>query len=774
MTPITPRLLASLIFVLFVGSLTAGSASAYPPTHQWSKKFGSNQNSENANGLATDASGNVVMVGHQSGSADYGGGLITNAGFSDGVMAKYDANGNYLWSRRMGGSSDYDWAESVAVDGSGNIYVIGTFYGTVDFGLGGLVSAGVGAADVYVAKFSSAGAVLWNKRYGSTTNDEGNAIAVDANGNVFLTGAFSGTVNFGGSNLVASSSQDIFLVKLDTNGNHVASSRYGTASGQQAGAVACDPTGNVIFTGYFFGTASFGGAPLISAGQADIVLAKFTNNLVHVWSNRFGSTSNDRGFTCVTTWAGEVYLGGTFTGSVDFGGGALPGAGNEDIVLAKFDGNGTHLWSQGFGSAGHDRAHGVAVDQLGRPFVTGYFNGAINFGGGTLISSGSDAFVAHFEATGVHRWSGNYGTGTGDGGQSIAVSSGDVCVGGFFSNTIDFGGGVLSATPPFPLDIFLVRFSGPPENPLITSIADIPNDQGRKVKIRFDRSARDGAVASPVSEYQAYRMDAPVPSLVRDPAGLSRDDLLVDGWTFVGAVPAHGDFNYGIDVPTIADSTIAQGPYDSHFFIRAATASSTVYFDSPASFGYSLDNLAPGVPLNFVYTTGDLTWNESDAGDFDYFTVYGSNVDAFGSAVVVDYTTSPALDVNASPYAFYFVTATDFSGNEGKPARVNTLSGTGGTPAHYVLSVSNFPNPFNPRTTVSYTVPARGPVTVAIYDARGARVATLLEEQDRVAGAYSLEWNGRADTGAPASSGVYFARIEHNGATRTKKMVLLK
>ena len=75
---------------------------------------------------------------------------------------------------------------------------------------------------------------------------------------------------------------------------------------------------------------------------------------------------------------------------------------------------------------------------------------------------------------------------------------------------------------------------------------------------------------------------------------------------------------------------------------------------------------------------------------------------------------------------------------------------------------------------VSNTVPARGSVTVAMYDTRGARVATLLEDQDRAAGAYSLEWDGRADTGASASSGVYFARVDHNGATRTKKMVLLK
>jgi hypothetical protein len=168
-----------------------------------------------------------------------------------------------------------------------------------------------------------------------------------------------------------------------------------------------------------------------------------------------------------------------------------------------------------------------------------------------------------------------------------------------------------------------------------------------------------------------------------------------------------------------------------------------------------------------------LSWHQSTAKDFDYFTVYGSNTNSFGAATLVDYSVAPAMNVLASPYVYYYVTATDFSGNEGKPAKVNTLSGVGGTPKSYVLSVSNYPNPFNPRTTVSYTVPSRGAVTVAIYDLHGARVATLFNGE-RAAGAYSVDWDGRADNAAVAASGVYFARIEHASGTRSKKMVMLK
>ncbi len=756
---------------VFTTLLLAGSAEAYPPAHLWSKSFGSNQSNEAGNALAADVFGNIILGGRISGSTDFGGGLITHAGFADGVLAKYDSNGNYVWSRRMGGSTQDDYVTGLKVDPSGNIYAIGYFSGTVDFGSGALASAG--SFDVYVVKLSPTGAFVWNKRFGSTGTETGRSIALDNSGNVYITGEFSGTVNFGGSNLVSSGASDVFLVKLDNSGNHVASARFGSASGEESYGVATDPSGNVLITGFFLGTCSFGGANLVSAGGLDIFVAKYSGSLVHVWSKGIGGTASDRGNAIATGPSGEAYVTGNFTETVNFGGGPLAGGTMSDAFLVKYAADGTHLWSQGFGSAStSELSNAVAVDGTGRPCIAGRYSGSIDFGGGPLFSVSGDVFVAHFDASGVHRWSGSFGGTADDVGNAIVTDpAGDISVTGSYPYTINFGGSTLTSVGPS--DIFLAKLSGPPAEPVITSIADIPNDQGRKVKIRFDRAAQDGVYATPITEYQAYRLDAPGPSSVGTPAGLSPDNLLAEGWTFVGAVPAHGNFNYGIDAPTIGDSTIATGPYDSVFFIRAATASSTVYFDSPPMSGYSLDNLAPGIPLNLVYNAGDLAWSVSSAEDFDYFTVYGSNADAFGSAVVVNYSTAPAMDVGASPYAYYFVTATDFSGNEGKPAKVNTRSGAGGTPPRYVLSVTNHPNPFNPGTRVSYTVPSTGAVTITVHDAQGAKVATLMDVPEHAAGLFSLEWNGRDEAGVFVTAGIYFARILHTSGTRSRKMVLV-
>jgi hypothetical protein len=327
-------------------------------------------------------------------------------------------------------------------------------------------------------------------------------------------------------------------------------------------------------------------------------------------------------------------------------------------------------------------------------------------------------------------------------------------------------------------DVFLAKYSADSGKPCIQSIVDVGNDQGRQVKISFLGSGYDqpGAPVT-ITGYEAYRRDDPTPP-VAAATGFSSSGApsvaLATGWQFVGSVPAHGESEYLLGAPTVGDSTIAHGQYYSVFYIRAVTASPFTFYDSPPDSGYSLDNLAPGVPANLLYNAGQLSWKESSAADFDYFTVYGSNTDSFGAATVVNYSVAPALNVVASPYEYYYVTATDFSGNEGKAAKVNTLSGVGGVPKNYVLSVSNYPNPFNPRTTVSYDVPSRGAVTLAVFDSRGARIAMLVNNEVRAAGAYSQEWNGRDDHGVTVASGVYFARIEHASGIRTKKMVLLK
>jgi hypothetical protein len=312
----------------------------------------------------------------------------------DIFLAKFDTAGNHVWSKRFGDAGDQT-GTSLAVDGAGNVLLTGSFSGSVDFGGGPLTSAG--GRDIFLAKFDTAGSHLWSKRFGDASDQHGYSVAVDGAGNALLTGYFYGSVDFGGGALLSAVFSDIFLAKFDPAGNHLWSKRFGDADFQIGLGVAADGSGNVLLTGWFDGSVDFGGTPMSASGAADIFLAKFNSAGNHLWSQHFSGAGELKVSSLALDGAGNVLLTGELTSSVDFGGGALTSAGSTDIFLAKFDPAGSHLWSKRFGDAGSQGGYSVAASGAGNVLITGYFSGSVDFGGGPLMSAGSqDAFLAKF------------------------------------------------------------------------------------------------------------------------------------------------------------------------------------------------------------------------------------------------------------------------------------------------------------------------------------------------------------------------------------------
>jgi hypothetical protein len=764
------RLIAPIALLITLAGVVQ-PVRALTPTHLWSQRYGG-PGQDGVTAMAIDAAGNVTITGSFSNTVDFGGGGggLVSAGSTDIFIAKYNSAGVHQWSKRIGGTLA-DVALGLALDGSGNPVITGYYNGSVDFGAGLFPSAG--GRDIFLAKYVGTGTYQWAVHFGGSLPDEGRGVVVDPMGNVYYTGIFGMNISMGGGTLMSAGAADIFLAKFNTAGTFQWSQRFGSTNADEGDAIALDASGNVIITGMFIGTVNFGGSNQVAVGTEDVFLAKYNSSGTHQWSSGYGSTLDDIGQTVAVDASGNVFMSGFISGSANFGGGPLVPVGTSAMFIAKYNSAGVHQWSQQAGSMTGANGRSLAIDNAGNVLLTGNYYAVANFGGSNLVSLGNDdIFVVKYSNAGVHKWSTSFGTTSTEPAVGVITdASRNVFLTGNFFLPMSFGGGTLSNSGV--QDIYLVKLAGEPREPVIRSITDIGNDQGRQVLIDITASGLDQSGSpSSILQYEAYRKVAAPPSAVSLEA-LSTAQLLAEGWTHVGAIPAHGETGYTLVAPTIGDSTIALGQYRSTFYVRATTSSPYTFYDSPADSGYSKDNLAPAVPQNFVYNAGQLSWNESSAKDFDYFTVYGSNTNSFGAATVVDYSITTAMDVTASPYVYYYVTATDFSGNEGKPALVNTLSGVGGTPKSYVLSVSNYPNPFNPRTTVSYTVPSRGHVTVRVFDASGAYVATLFDGE-RNAGAYSVEWDGRAAGASVVASGVYFARIEHASGTRSKKMVLLK
>ncbi len=767
-----PRRALAVLLILLV----ARASFALSPSHIWSQRFGDADN-QWVTAVATDASGNIYMAGHFLGTVDFGGGPLTSHPLDDIFLVKFNSAGVHQWSKSFGDSkvniaTEVQWPTSLAIDPSGNVIIAGWFSGALNMGSGDWI-ASTTTQHAFIAKYSPAGVHQWSLRFGDGwTLAPGVDVAVDSGGNAVLAGtvasASGGTahLDFGGGSHENQGSNDLFVAKFSPAGAFVWDKYVGDANSQTLADVAVDGADNIIVTGSFATSLNLGGATLTSSGPSDNYLAKFSAAGAHVWSKNFGDALID---AIDADTAGGCVLAGFITGTVDFGGGALTTAGGQDVVVARFDPSGNHLWSKRFGGVGTQRCTAVKYDDRDAIMISGLASSSIDFGGGTLTSAGqSDIFAARFSSAGVHEWSRLFGSTSPD--QSFAVttfSSHFAIVAGEFATSINFGGSTLINAMSGMWDICIARFGL--DEPFITAVDDVPGDEGQVVELQFDKSELDRAGSpTPISGYEVYRRNDAPPSLLSHQSPVS-----LSGYTQVGTVPATTASSYSFNAPTIGDSTITLGQYRSTFVVRAITASPSTFFDSPADSGYSVDNLPPPAPTNVMFSAGVLGWDPSGAADFDHFSVYGSNTPGFGTATFINTTVLTSMNVSASPYVFYFVSATDDAGNQGAPANINTLTGVGEAPARFPLAVSSYPNPFNPRTTIRYSVPARGRTTVEVYDARGARVVTLFDAV-RAPGAYAQPWDGQDADGHRVGSGVYFVRVTHSAGTRSHKMVLLK
>ncbi|MFH1843490.1 MAG: hypothetical protein ABIF77_09825, partial [bacterium] len=249
------------------------------------------------------------------------------------------------------------------------------------------------------------------------------------------------------------------------------------------------------------------------------------------------------------------------------------------------------------------------------------------------------------------------------------------------------------------------------EAPVIETVADIPNDQGRQVSISWVASAYDYVgSSSPVHEYAIYRLidaaleadDAESPNPEAEKAARAYPP---GDWHFLKTVPARAEVDYATVVPTLADSTITSGMYHTTFFVSALTATPGIYFDSPPDSGYSLDNLAPGAPAGLAVAYGQsgnqLSWEPPADEDFQYHKIYRSSTPDFVPAPENLQHATAGNDwwdaVSEGWQYYYLVTAVDFSGNESVPGEQGTVTAElpRDLPSRCMLR-PNSPNPFNP------------------------------------------------------------------------------
>ena len=380
----------------------------------WTKTFGGS-NSEVGRSITTDTSGNIYIAGYFKETVDFDPSssvdIYTSNGSNDAFVQKLDANGNYLWTKTFGGTAN-EYAQSITMDASGNIYIAGYFQDTVDFD----PSSGIdiytsnGFYDAFVQKLDANGNYLWTKTFGGTSAEYAKSITTDALGNIYIAGYFQETVDFDPSSSVdiytSNGGYDAFVQKMDANGNYLWTKTFGGTGYDYAQSITTDAANNIYITGSFSGLADFdpssGVDTLSSNGDDDVFVQKLGANGNYQWTKTFGGTGLDYAYSIATDGANHVYTTGVFRDTVDFdpssGVDTLSSNGFYDAFVQKMDANGNYQWTKTFGGTSSDRGQGLAIDNLDNVFVTGYYNSVVDFdpssGVDTMTSNGStDVFV---------------------------------------------------------------------------------------------------------------------------------------------------------------------------------------------------------------------------------------------------------------------------------------------------------------------------------------------------------------------------------------------
>jgi hypothetical protein len=411
----------------------------------WPVQFGKPHTDESGKGVATDANGNVYVTG-SAGSAHDDSGAAENS-----FLAKYEPSGQKAWLVEIPDVS----SRSIAVDSAHSaIYVAG-----------GVAIGGRSATVLF--RFDMSGSKVWEQTLTTTPVQDKpssgagvRAVAVDATGDIYIAGSCNAPIM--GVSPVATGNDDLLIAKYDSAGTVkwlklLGSAESATLSGLSdvAYGVAVDGQGDAYIAGEVYG--SVGGAT--NAGKQDIVTAKFDTNGNSLWVREIGTATEDSAQGVAVDATGNAYVAGFTTGGLDGNTNATNGQDDHDIVLVKYDTNGTKQWTRQLGGTASDVANGVALDPMGLPILGGTTDGDLD-GHKNVYSTGTlgDMFALKYDASGKKLFSTEYGSDQDEDASSVAVDPhGNIFLTGMtdgkLGHNVNTGAG----------DAFIVRF-GPTGN----------------------------------------------------------------------------------------------------------------------------------------------------------------------------------------------------------------------------------------------------------------------------------------------------------------------
>ncbi|MBI3501904.1 MAG: gliding motility-associated C-terminal domain-containing protein [Bacteroidetes bacterium] len=496
------------------------------------------------------------------------------------IFSSFCLKAQSFWAQGTGGN-DVDETMDICSDNSGNIISAGYFTNTAAFGASiNLTSASAGIPDIYVSKSNSSGVIQWAVRAGGYGSDRALSVKADASGNSYITGFYYGAATFGTFTLnSANGSQDIFIAKLNSSGTFIWAVSAGGTMADIGNGIDVDVNGNVVVTGQFQGTATFGTStltsmmnPQTSIASIDIFTAKYNNNGNFLWVRQGKAKYTDRGLDVACDANGDVIVCGQFSDTILFNQVHYNQVMNA-VFLIKYDANGNELWFR-MASGTYSIAYSLAVNNVHEIYMTGDYQGNLAFYGppNNFLSDTYPkcVFLVKYSGSGSFIWAQSESSNNYISSRAVALDSNhDPYIAGEFGCTLNeyadvFGQGTFNSIGY--QDIFTVKYNSSGQRQWMRNFGGPGNDKAHGIlAITVDNPVIAGSYEKKIIWATDY-------------VGITTNNVLYyigSGNSSYCSDPSYGNFS-GITCKGFSDGFIAQAvditrqPYD--YYHRTGTS----------------------------------------------------------------------------------------------------------------------------------------------------------------------------------------------------------
>jgi gliding motility-associated-like protein len=423
------------------------------PLLKWVNDIGGGGDSK-PTGMITDNQNNVLVSGYFSGTVDFdpstGVKNLTSTGGYDIYVAKYTSAGALIWAVSMGGAG-LDQVNNMTVDANGNPTIIGQFQSpTLVAGSTSLQNQG--AEDIFIIHLSVNGDILWAQSWGGGATDRGEEVTADSQGNLISTSIFQSTFPLGSTTVTSPGGQyNALVMKHDAAGNLLWDIDLGGNGDTEVYGLGIDSNGNIVISGSYSGSVDFdplGAHNTLNNDTNTAFVAKYTPAGKLIWVNPINGSVVNNGSAVSIGLNDDIYVTAAFSSPVVFNAGTTLNPSGQDVFIAKYASSGSFQFARDLGGAGASAfPYQIRTDASNSVYVSGYFSGSIDFDPAPATTAvvsfhgQRDFFLVKLDQTGNYQWA--FGGGSPNCNLTLGIemavnTNNEVVLGGSFCTTVNF------------------------------------------------------------------------------------------------------------------------------------------------------------------------------------------------------------------------------------------------------------------------------------------------------------------------------------------------